>query len=37
LPNQAYKFRVDYNAKQYWSAEITITADQENGVEVVID
>jgi len=34
LPAQSYKFRVDYQGSQYWSAESLLQADQVNSISV---
>jgi hypothetical protein len=36
LPAQSYKFRVDYQGSQYWSAESLLQADQVNPVSVSV-
>jgi len=36
LPANTYKFRVDYQGSQYWSAEETITADQVNPISISV-
>jgi YD repeat-containing protein len=36
LPATSYKFRVDYQGSQYWSAESILTADQTNPITVSV-
>jgi len=36
LPAQSYKFRVDYQGSQYWSAESPLQADQVNPISVSV-
>ena len=36
LPATSYKFRVDYQGSQYWSAEALLTADQVNPIVVSV-
>ena len=37
LPDQQYKFRVDYNGTQYWSDVVTIIPHEENTIELNLD
>ncbi|MCK4815484.1 RHS domain-containing protein, partial [bacterium] len=37
LPDQQYKFRVDYEGTQYWSDVVTIIPHEENNVELNLD
>ncbi len=37
LPDQPYKFRVDYDGIQYWSDEITVILHEENSIELDLD
>jgi hypothetical protein len=37
LPNQAYKFRVDYSGQQYWSSEVTVIPHEEHDIEVNLE
>jgi hypothetical protein len=37
LPDQQYKFRVDYGGPQYWSDVITIIPHEENNIELNLD
>jgi len=37
LPDQQYKFRVDYEGIQYWSDVITIIPHEENNIELDLD
>jgi len=36
LPANSYKFRVDYQGSQYWSAEETLTPDQTNPISISV-
>ena len=36
LPAGTYRFRADHQSKQYWSADVTLAADQENAVLVSV-
>lgn len=36
LPAQSYKFRVDFQGSQYWSAESLLVADQTNSITVSV-
>jgi RHS repeat-associated protein len=37
LPDQQYKFRVDYEGTQYWSDVVTIIPHEENNIELNLD
>jgi len=37
LPDQQYKFRVDYDGSQYWSDVVTIIPHEENSIELNLD
>ncbi|MDY6839804.1 MAG: RHS repeat-associated core domain-containing protein [Thermodesulfobacteriota bacterium] len=37
LPDQQYKFRVDYEGSQYWSDVVTIMPHEENNIELDLD
>ena len=37
LPDQQYKFRIDYEGSQYWSDVVTIIAYEENDIELNLD
>jgi len=37
IPAKAYKFRVDYNGKQYWSDVVNILANGEEAVDLKLD
>jgi hypothetical protein len=37
LPEGGYRFRVDADGRQYWSADSQVTADQTSGIEVLLN